>query len=190
MLCLSWISQRRKSLRSLWLVSRFPYAGANVVFGGHASIIGEKNIVLGNDVHFGYGVVLSAWTMKVGDQSRCGKITIGDTCYFGEYNHITSANHIAIGHHLLTGRWVTITDNGHGDTSPEQLRLSPIERPIVSKGAVTIGNNVWIGDKATILPGVTIGDGAVIAANTVVTKDVPAYSVAAGNPARIIKTNR
>ena len=50
-----------------------------------------------------------------------------------------------------------------------------------------IGDNVWIGDKATVLPGVTIGDGAVIAANAVVTKDVPAFTVVAGNPARIIK---
>lgn len=58
---------------------------------------------------------------------------------------------------------------------------------LFSKGDVTIGDNVWIGDKATVLPGVTIGDGAVIAANTVVTHDVPAYSVVGGNPARIIK---
>lgn len=48
---------------------------------------------------------------------------------------------------------------------------------------------MWIGDKATILPGVTIGDGAVIAANAVVTKDVPPHCVAGGNPARILKKN-
>ena len=54
--------------------------------------------------------------------------------------------------------------------------------------AVTIGNSVWIGGGAIILPGVSIGDGAVIAAGAVVTKDVPAYVVVAGNPARVIKT--
>ena len=53
-----------------------------------------------------------------------------------------------------------------------------------------IGNNVWIGDKATILPDVTIGDGAVIAANSVVTKDVPAYNVVAGNPAKVVKVSK
>jgi acetyltransferase-like isoleucine patch superfamily enzyme len=52
---------------------------------------------------------------------------------------------------------------------------------------VTIEDNVWIGDKATILPNVHIGKGAIIAANAVVTHDVPAYAVAAGNPARIIQ---
>ena len=59
----------------------------------------------------------------------------------------------------------------------------------MSKGPITIGKNVWIGDKATILPGVTIGDGAVIAANAVVTKNVSAYNIVGGNPARIIKDN-
>ncbi len=51
-----------------------------------------------------------------------------------------------------------------------------------------IGNDVWVGTGATILSGVTIGDGAVIAAKAVVTKNVPAYGIAAGNPARIVKT--
>lgn len=60
---------------------------------------------------------------------------------------------------------------------------------MVSKGPVIIEDNVWIGDKATILANVTIGKGAVVAANSVVTKDVPAYSVVAGIPAKVIKTN-
>lgn len=111
---------------------------------------------------------------------------IGSHCSFGAYNHITCANRVIIGDNCLTGKWVTITDNSHGETDSDSLHLSPTKRPITSKGPVVIGNNVWIGDKATILPGVTIGDGAVIAANAVVTKDVPKYSVVGGNPARIL----
>lgn len=80
-----------------------------------------------------------------------------------------------------------ITDNSHGETDYDSLKMPPIKRPITSKGPVIIGNNVWIGDKATILPGVTIGDGSVIAANAVVTKDVPPYSVVGGNPAIVLK---
>lgn len=57
-----------------------------------------------------------------------------------------------------------------------------------SKGDVTIGNDVWIGMGATILSGVTIGDGAVIAARSLVTKDVPPYAIAGGNPARVIRS--
>jgi virginiamycin A acetyltransferase len=57
----------------------------------------------------------------------------------------------------------------------------------VSKGDVIIGNDVWIGRHATIMSGVTIGDGAVIATHAVVTKDVPPYSIVAGNPGRVVK---
>ena len=102
--------------------------------------------------------------------------------------YITAINNITIGNNILTGKWVTITDNSHGEVTLEQMHQDPLKRPVVSKGPVHIGDNVWIGDKATILPHVSIGDGAIIAANAVVTKDVPPYSVAAGNPAKIIKT--
>ena len=113
-------------------------------------------------------------------------LTIGSNCSFGAYNHITCANRVTIGDSLLTGKWVTITDNSHGETDKTTLEMRPQERPVTSKGPVVIGNNVWIGDKATILPGVTIGDGAVIAANAVVTENVPEYSVVAGIPAKVI----
>ena len=92
-----------------------------------------------------------------------------------------------IGNGVLTGRFVLITDNAHGGTAKEELVIAPASRTIVSKGEVVIGNNVWLGDKVTILPGIHIGDGAVIGANSVVTKNIPAYAVACGNPARIIK---
>lgn len=150
------------------------------------NFLGNNHISLGKNCFFGKNCIVSAWE-KHKDQHFTPTIQIGNDCDFGEYNHITAINKIIIGNSLLTGRWVTITDNSHGNTDIDNLKLKPIDRPIVSKGPVKIGNNVWIGDKATILPNVTIGDGAVIAANAVVTKDVPAYSVAAGNPARIVK---
>jgi acetyltransferase-like isoleucine patch superfamily enzyme len=66
--------------------------------------------------------------------------------------------------------------------------MAPNYRELFSKGAVYIGKNVWIGDKASIMPGVTIGEGCIVGANTVVTKDVPPYSVVVGSPAKIVKT--
>ena len=94
---------------------------------------------------------------------------------------------IIIGDGLLTGRFVLITDNAHGQNSASELTINPLARKIYSPGPITIGRNVWIGDKATVLPNVTIGDGAIIAANAVVVKDVPPYSVVAGCPAKIVK---
>lgn len=88
---------------------------------------------------------------------------------------------------MLTGRFVLISDNNHGTPGDvAELNIPPIDRALSSKGPIIIGNNVWIGDRATILGGVTIGDGAIIAAGAVVTKDVPAAAIVVGNPGRII----
>lgn len=78
---------------------------------------------------------------------------------------------------------VFITDNFHGNGSMEQLSIPPRERPLNVKGKVIIGKNVWIGRNVCIMPGVTIGDNVTIGANAVVTKDIPAGSVAVGVPA-------
>lgn len=182
--------QQKKILYNI----HFKKSPKQIRFGIIGQIRCPECISIGEKTCFGDWIFLTAW-----DSYKCyidGKetaqklqpdITIGQECCFGAFNHITCTNKIIIGNRLLTGKWVTITDNSHGTTDLETLHIPPIKRPIYSKGPVIIGDNVWIGDKATILPGVTIGDGAVIAANAVVTKDVPAFCVAAGNPARIIK---
>ena len=118
------------------------------------------------------------------------QLEIGDRVSIGEYSHITCANKVVIGNGVLTGRFVLITDNSHGNNTKEIADISPLAREIHSNGPVHIGENVWIGDKVTILPNVKIGKGCIIAANAVVTKDIPEYSVAAGIPAKIIKTIR
>lgn len=116
------------------------------------------------------------------------KLIIGDGCNVGQYCHITAVNSIVIGNNLLTGRFVLITDNSHGKPEIDELNIHPSERKVVSKGGVVIGNNVWIGDKVSIMPGVHIGDGCIIGANSVVTHDVPPYTLASGTPARVIKS--
>ena len=158
-----------------------------VFFPKDLTSLGEDCITIGMGTHMGEHGILTAWKKTCAGGDFHPEIVIGQNCSFGEYNHITSTNRIEIGDNLLTGRWVTITDNSHGETDFVTLQQPPLMRIVTSKGPVIIGNNVWIGDKATILPGVTIGDGSVIAANAVVTKDVPAYSVVAGNPARVVK---
>jgi acetyltransferase-like isoleucine patch superfamily enzyme len=115
------------------------------------------------------------------------QIIIGDNCSIGEYCHITAINKIVIGNGVLTGRWVTITDNSHGSLLLDESDIQPLKRKLQSKGPVVIEDNVWIGDKVTILPDVHIGYGSIIGANAVVTKDVPANCVVGGNPAKIIK---
>lgn len=201
------ISGRWRGLKNLWVTAKFKSCPPSVSFSGIASLNCPECISIGEGTGFGKDLYLTAWNKyhclsgelphdgEISGPDRGGmylqtlhpELTIGSHCNFGAYNHITCTNRITIGDNLLTGKWVTITDNSHGATDYDSLQIEPIRRPIVSKGPVIIGKNVWIGDKATILPGVTIGDGAVIAANTVVTKDVPAYSVVAGNPGKVVK---
>lgn len=178
------------------LKSRFKSFPDNSYIGKIGQAHCPEYITIGEHTGFGDGIYLTAWDTfecivdgKSTNQHFIPDLSIGSGCNFGAFNHITCTNRIQIGDRILTGKWVTITDNSHGTTEKENLQLDPMKRPICSKGPVIIGNDVWIGDKATILAGVTIGDGAVIAANAVVTKDVPAYCVAAGNPAKIIKRN-
>ena len=173
-----------RSIRSLWLRSIFGHCGKSVFFGKIGRIHGSKCISIENGTFFDDFFYLTAWPERV---ENVPVLKIGENCSFGAYSHITCTNAITIGNHCLTGKWVTISDNNHGDSSKEALQLPPSQREMLSKGPVIIEENVWIGDKATILSGVKIGKGAIVAANAVVTKDVPAYSVVAGNPAKIIR---
>lgn len=175
----------KDQIRAKWLEREFKHMGNKVMFGKIGLLKGAECISIGERCNFGDYFFLTAWT-----RYSTPSITIGNHCFFGAFLHITSTNRIVIGDNCLTGKHVTITDNSHGETDIKSLEMPPLKRVFVSKGPVIIGNNVWIGDKVTILPNVTIGDGCVIAANSVVTKDIPPYSVAAGIPAKIIKQNK
>ena len=172
-----------RSWYSLWLKPNFKEFGNNVYFEGVELLSHPETISIGDNTAFSKGLFLTSWPFI---EDITPMIIIGKNCSFGAYNHITCANKIEIGEGVLTGKWVTISDNSHGKTTLDHLQFRPQRRPLYSKGPVIIGDNVWIGDKVTILPGVTIGNNAVIGANTVVTKDVPAYSIAVGNPCKII----
>lgn len=169
-----------------WYSSEFKNSGKGIVLHKPCNIIGAKYISIDDMTVIGRYGTITAWD-RYDSQEFSPEISIGSDCDFGEYIHISCVNSIHIGNGVLTGRWVTISDNSHGNNESRELEIAPAKRAIISKGAITIGNNVWIGDKVTILSGVTIGDGAVIGANSVVTKDVPPYSVVAGIPANRIK---
>ena len=148
-------------------------------------IVNPKDISIGTHTNFQRGCVIESWHFH--NRDEFGSMIVGDNCNFGEYTHITTTNRVEIGNGVLTGRFVVITDNSHGREDYSDIDLSPEKRDVTSKGPTIIEDNVWLCDKVAVLPGVRIGEGAVIAANAVVTKDVPAYTVAAGIPAKIIK---
>lgn len=165
---------------------RFASIGKGVYIGRLAQLVGPQHIHIADGASIGRGCFLLALD-NYQEQRLSPCIAIGKNVVIGPSCHITSINGITIGDHTLIGKWVTITDNAHGSSNRGLSLTPPVLRLLTSKGEVKIGNNVWIGDKATILPGVAIGEGATIGANAVVTHDVPPYCIAVGNPARIIQ---
>ena len=175
-------------LYTMWLSSFIGHIGKHSRFSKPCSLqgYGQRNILIGDYTVIQGNCILGCWE-KYGNQSFTPSLTIGSHCRIGEYNHITACNKVIIGDGLLTGRFVYIGDNSHGGLSAKEALISPAERELHSKGEVVIGKNVWIGDKATILPNVHIGDNVIVAASAVVTKNIPNDCIVAGIPAKVVK---
>lgn len=124
-----------------------------------------------------------------------GRIQIGESCFVGEHSRIWSAESISIGNRVLISHGVNIHDNNSHSLSALNRHVHfkqifsaghPKTLEDVPSAPIVIEDDVWIGFNCTILKGVTIGEGAIVGAATVITKDVPSYTVVAGNPARVI----
>jgi acetyltransferase-like isoleucine patch superfamily enzyme len=132
------------------------------------------------DIGEGVEVLQDSWLIAHPGNS----LVLGDRVFISQ--HCTVSGSVRIGDDTLIGGYVTIIDGNHvtGDTA----------RPIAAQGGVQkpieIGSDVWIGSNAVILQGVRIGDHAVVAANATVTRDVPAWSVVGGTPARVLRDRR
>ena len=110
----------------------------------------------------------------------CGKnIQVGKNVFINACCRFQDQGGITIGDGCFIGHNVTIATINHNFLPEKRANMYP--------APVKLGKNVWVGSDCTILPGVTIGDGAVIGAGSVVTKDIPAMAVAVGNPCKVIK---
>jgi acetyltransferase-like isoleucine patch superfamily enzyme len=144
---------------------------------------------LGARVHIS---VLRGSKLSIGDKVEIerdcqlisgGELSIGDCGFIGTGSVIVSAQRLLIGRDTLLAAYVTIRDQDHvlDDCAV------PINRQGLVSSPIEIGDNVWIGTKASVLRGVTIGEGAVVAANAVVTGPVDAWTIVGGIPAKLIK---
>ncbi|MFI5295187.1 MAG: acyltransferase [Thermodesulfovibrionales bacterium] len=109
-------------------------------------------------------------------------LILGDYVFIGKGTEFDIQEKVTIGDHTIIAPHCFITDHSHGISAG--LR---IDQQLCSSGKVTIGRDVWLGTKAVILSGVTIGDGAIVGAAAVVTRDVPEKAVVAGSPARVLR---
>ena len=114
----------------------------------------------------------------------------GENFQMNDYVHITAMQSVKIGNNVLLASKIYISDCSHGtysgnenDSHPDSI---PHDRPLSSK-PVVIEDNVWLGEFVSVLPGVTIGKGSIVGANSVVSKSLPPYVIAVGTPAKPIK---
>ncbi|MGB8859775.1 MAG: DapH/DapD/GlmU-related protein [Ilumatobacteraceae bacterium] len=148
----------------------------NTIFNEHFIHIGEGTMI-------GPQVTLSAG-MVPGQQCLADPVVrIGDRCLIGKGSGIVGHFCIEIGNDVWTGHHVYITDQNHGY---EDVSL-PISQQSQPERAVKIGDGSWLGFGSVVLPGARIGKHVTIGANSVVTGEIPDYSVAVGSPARVVR---
>jgi acetyltransferase-like isoleucine patch superfamily enzyme len=171
----------QKWYAQFFLAHQFEYFGRGIVF------MKPRHVeVFGGPVYLGdYSTIIATpdrkvrfavWPVWLGK----GKIEIGKCCLICPGTRIMSATSITMGDGCMTAQNVSISDADWHDIYDRSM-------PIGKTQAVTIGNNVWLGDSVIVCKGVTIGDNAVIGAGSIVVKDIPANAIAVGNPATVIK---
>ncbi len=150
-----------------------------------ARILNPRQIRLNGSIQAGRGL----WLQVIG---QVGSIEIGDGARLSDLVHIGAVGHLIIGRNVLIGSKVLIIDHSHGhgySAVPEEILVPPGDRTLASRGNITIGNNVWLADNVIVLAGVTIGDNCIVGAHSLVRSDLPANSVCAGNPARVLSSH-
>jgi acetyltransferase-like isoleucine patch superfamily enzyme len=184
------------------------FGGRGVKTGGNLHVLStncfqaerpDGRIEVGDDFTAYYNCRLSAWGK--------GRLVIGDCCSFGSGTRIDCRESVTIGNHVLISWEVLISDFDPHPIDPEERaaemehsnslirpRFSVREsewaenyRPRFTSKPIIVEDKVWIGARALIMKGVRVGYGSTVAAGAVVTKDVPPYSIVAGNPAKVVK---
>lgn len=166
--------------------------GKNYVFGRPSYVQLSRGSVP-SDVQLGDNITLHGALQS----QNGGKIIIGDNVWIGHNTTIQSVNSVIIKSHCRISNNIFITDNNNHPVHPLFTRfrtLNPDSSDCMSwkhaaNAPVIIGENCWIGQYARIQKGVSIGNNCIVAANSVVTKSVPDNCIAAGNPAKIVKTD-
>jgi len=147
--------------------------GKRTLIGGRVKFALDGKTVIGDQ--FTADGSLSAISIRT---RKGGALSIGNHVYLNSGVSIDAWHDVQIGNDVLLGPFVSIIDNDRHEVEPGA---------ILQRGPVIIGNNVWLGRNVAVMPGVSIGNGSVIGANSVVTKDIPPNSFAAGVPARVVR---
>ena len=161
-------------------------AGKDLIIEDYAEINARstQKIIFGNRVTIGKYAIIRPGNLYGGEPGE--GLRVGDHSNIGPYCYIGCSGFISIGNNVMISPRVSIYAENHVFDSPD----ATIKSQGVKRESVVIEDDCWIAANSILLAGVTIGKGSVVAAGSVVTQDVPPYSVVAGVPARIIKNRR
>lgn len=192
-------------LRGLFYRGRFKSCGGRLFLGKSIRFSFPSYITLGRDVFIGENSSVSGLSQEgilIGDHVRIREnawiqatsrlhepgagASIGDNTYIGPNVYLGAGGRVRIGKNVVMGAYIQILAENHEFDQPGKT----ISEQGVTRKGIVIEDDVWIGNLAVILDGVSVGRGSVIGAGSVVTKNVPPYSVAAGNPARVIRERK
>lgn len=172
-----------KAIRYLRNYNKFQNQPKKLVIGKDSVFLHPKHIHWGENCSIGQRAAICPLHNHFGKKYP-SNIHIGNNVSIGAYDRIASAYSVTIEDDVLMAAFVHITDHSHGY---EDITKPISQQDIIHKGPVVIGKGSWLAFGCHILSGVTIGEHCVVAANSVVTKSIPPFSVVAGNPAKIIK---
>jgi acetyltransferase-like isoleucine patch superfamily enzyme len=184
---LDWIRKVQQLCMQQYLLGRLGEAGQKTTIGEGVHLHGAQHIRVGNHVSIAHHVTLRALTVypwSEPPQTFSPEIILKDRCFINSFSQISCARRVVIGENVMIAEHCLIADHNHGYAHPDlPIRAQPLE----VEGEVHIGADSWIGANCSIVGNVRIGRHCVVGAHSVVTADIPDYSVAVGAPARIVK---
>ncbi len=171
-----WQSRKRLRVEQ----HRTANIGLNSTVDRTVQVLGWANVRIGR-----HSVISEHTWLNVNRREQdTPRIVIGDFCFIGRRNFLSAADHIRIGDYCLTGVDCHFLGADHIHTTP----FAPyVTTRTTEGGAIDVGPNCWFGASVTVLKGVRIGFGSIIGAGSIVTRDVPPWSTAVGNPARVLR---
>ncbi len=169
-----------------WLIrTRFIDRRARI-FRFPFTIRGRKYVDFGERLTTGVGCRIDAFPNGFDQPS----LKFGKNVQINDYVHLVAMDSIYIGDNVLMASHIIISDNSHGSYKGDEFDSDPTIPPTQREyrtAPISIGKNTWIGESSMIMSGVTIGEGCVIGAHSIVNKDIPDYCIAVGSPAKVIK---
>jgi len=179
----NWLRNKRAELYTALLRRDFGHIGNGSIIYPPFHTNDPSEVYIGDGVQVWDGSWIDTFKEYKGIEYR-PRLEIGDGTYIGRQAHVCACNKVTIGRNVVFADSVYVGDSLHGF---EDINTPIMDQQLVCPGPVVIEDEVCLGERVCVMPNVTIGRHSVVGSNSVVTRSIPAYSVAVGSPAQVVK---